>query len=162
MDELKQRSEVLAPHFLKTMKFEGENTTRVLKILPSLIRSVFKVTSTNFFEDKFKWDNVSENNDFYGQWRGKYGEDKRTTLWIDVRTQGTQNEKTRKGNVTIWLRAYFITKFPYRNVLDKTLLRVYSYYVYSNQRRFYSEKTRRDLDIMEKEIRAQLGMMGFK
>ena len=161
MDELKQKTEVLAPHYVKVLKYEGENVTRVLKIIPNLIKNVFKVTSTNFFEDKFKWDNVSENNDFYGQWRGKFGEDKRTDLWVDVRAQGTQNEKTKKGNVAVWLRAYTMTKFPYRNSFDKLLLRFYSHYFYSSQRRFYNEKARRNLDILEKEIRTQLGM-GFK
>lgn len=157
--ELMQRTEVLAPHYLKIIRYTGDNPTKVLKIMPGLIRGIFKVTSTNFFEDKFKWDNVLENNAFFDTWRGKYTEDERTTLWVDVKVQGIQNEKTKEGNVTIWLRAYLITKIPYSNFLYKIIQRVYSKYFYSEQRRFYNEKARRNLDILEKEIRAQLGMM---
>lgn len=157
--ELRQRNEVLAPHYLKVIRYNGDNPTKVLKIIPGLIRSIFKVTSTNFFEDRFKWDNVRENNDFYDTWRGKYTEDERSTLWVDVKVQGTQNEKTLDGNVTIWLRAYIITKFPYSNFLHKAIQKVYSRYFYSEQRRMYNEKARRNIDILEKEIRTQLGMM---
>jgi len=157
--ELVQRNEVLAPHYLKTIKYSGDSPTKVMKIIPGLIRGVFKVTSTNFFEDRFKWDNVTENNMFFDTWRGKFTEDKRTTLWVDVRVQGVQNEKTKEGNVTVWLRAYLITKFPYSNFLHKIIQRIYSTYFYSDQRRMYNEKARRNLDILEKEIRAQLGMM---
>jgi hypothetical protein len=157
--ELKQRTEVLAPHYVKVIKFKGDNPTKVMKIIPGLIRSIFKITSTNFFEDRFKWDNVTENNAFFDTWRGKYSEDERTTLWVDVRVQGIQNEKTKEGDVTIWLRAYLITKIPYSNFLHKVIQRIYSTYFYSDQRRMYNEKARRNLDILEKEIRAQLGMM---
>jgi len=157
--ELRQRTEVLAPHFLKIIRYTGDNPTKVLKMMPGLIRGIFKVTSTNFFEDRFKWDNVVENNAFFDTWRGKYTEDERTTLWVDVKVQGIQNEKTKEGNVTIWLRAYLITKIPYSNFLHKVIQKIYSKYFYSDQRRMYNEKARRNLDILEKEIRAQLGMM---
>jgi hypothetical protein len=156
--ELKQRTEILAPHYMKVLKYNGDNPTKVLKIMPNLIKSIFKVTSTNFFEDRFKWDNVFENNDFFAAWRGVYTEDERTKLWVDVKVQGTQNEKTKAGNVTIWLRAYIITKFKFLTSIDKLLLKIYSMYFYSNQRRFYNEKARRNVDILEKEIRTQLGM----
>jgi len=54
MGELKQRIEVLAPHYVKVIKFSGNHPSRVLKIIPNLIKEIFKITSTNFFEDVIK------------------------------------------------------------------------------------------------------------
>lgn len=159
MAEIRQRTEALAPHYLKVLKYEGDHPSRVLKFIPGMMRTVFKVTSTNFFEDVFKWDNLTENNLFFGAWRGKDGKDNRTTLWVDVKVQGEQNEKTKRGNVTVWLRSYLITKFPYNNDLQKSILRIYARYFYSEQRRRYTEEARRLLGVLEKEIRAQLGMV---
>lgn len=156
MEELKQRTEVLAPHYLKTLRYTGDHPSRVLKNIPPLMRSVFRVTSTNFFEDVIKWDNSTENNVFHGEWRGKDTKDERTTLWVDVKIHGEQNEKTKKGTVTIWLRSYLITKFPYSNIIHKSILRAYSHYFYSEQRRRYAAEAKRLLDILEKEIRTQL------
>jgi hypothetical protein len=158
MEELKQRNDVLAPHYVKVVKFTGENTSKVLKLIPGLIKSVFKITSTNFYEDFFKWDNVSENDDFFAAWRGKYGYDGRTSLWVDVKVQGIQNQKTKKGNVTIWIRGYLVTKFKYSNNFIKSLLRLYSYYFYSGQKIYYNEQSRRNLDRFEKEVKTQLGI----
>jgi hypothetical protein len=158
MGELKQRNDVLAPHYVKVIKYNGENTSKVLKTIPALIKSTFKVTSTNFYEDQFKWDNVTEVNDFFAAWRGKYGYDTRTNLWVDVKVQGVQNEKTKKGNLTIWIRGYLITKFAYKYEFMKYFLRMYSYYFYSGQRIKYNEESRRNLDKFEKELRVQLGI----
>ncbi|MEM5778232.1 MAG: hypothetical protein QXD43_02420 [Candidatus Aenigmatarchaeota archaeon] len=160
MGELKQRTEVLAPHYVKVIKFSGNHPSRVLKFIPGLIKEIFKITSTNFFEDVIKWDNLTETNKFYAAWRGKDGKDERTTLWVDVKVQGEQNEKTKIGNVTIWLRSYLITKFPYSNSLHKLILRTYSYYFYSEQRRKYAEEARKLLNILEKEIKTQLNIGG--
>ena len=156
MGEIKQRVEVLAPHYLKTLKFSGYHPSRTLKIVPTLIREVFKITSTNFFEDVIKWDNSSENNMFFGAWRGKDTKDERTTLWAQIKVQGEQNEKNLKGNVTVWLRSYLITTFQYSNPLIKELLRLYAYYFYSERRRLYTEEARNLLNMLEKELRTQL------
>lgn len=159
MGEVKQRIEVLAPHYLKTLKFSVDHPSRVLKIMPGLMKNTFKVTSTNFFEDQIKWDNLTEMNKFYGAWRGKDSKDERTVLWVEVKVQGEQNEKTKKGNVTIWLRSYLMTKFSYGNEIVKSILRLYSHYFYSEQRRVYTDEARKLLDILEKEIRVQLGIV---
>lgn len=160
MAEIRQRSEVLAPHYSKVLKYSGERPSRVLKFIPGMIRTVFKVTSTNFFEDIFKWDNLTENNLFYAAWRGKDTKDNRTALWVDVKVQGEQNEKSKDGNVTIWLRSYLITKFPYNNDFQKGIIRIYSRFFYSDQRRRYSEEARVLLNTLEREIRLQLGLVG--
>jgi hypothetical protein len=156
MGEIKQRVEVLAPHYLKTLKFSGYHPSRTLKIMPPLMKETFKVTSTNFFEDVIKWDTSGETTMFFGAWRGKYTEDERTTRWIQVKVQGEQNEKTLKGKVTIWLRSYLITTFKYSNPIIKEFLRLYSYYFYSERRRIYTEAARNLLNILEKELRVQL------
>jgi len=51
-----------------------------------------------------------------------------------------------------------LTKFPYNNSLQKFILRTYSHYFYSEQRRKYTEEARQNLSILEKEIRVQLGI----
>ena len=160
MGEIKQRAEVLAPNYIKVLKFSGEHPSRVLKMIPTLMKEIFKITSTNFFEDLMKWDNLTEDNKFFGAWRGRDGKDARSDLWVDVKAQGEQNEKSKNGNVTVWLRSYLITKFKYSNSLVKGLLRVYAYYFYSEQRRKYTDEARDRLNILEKELKTQLGLGG--
>lgn len=158
MPDLKLLSDVFSPHYVKTLRYEGDHPSRTLKFMPNLMKSIFRVTSTNFYEDEVKWDRSSEMIEFYGQWRGKYTHDARTTFWIKVKVIGKQNAKDKKGYVTVYIHPFLVTKLPYTNFLDKALYFSYTRLFYKAQRRKYIEKQLYLSNRFEQELRKELGI----
>ena len=150
--------DVYSPNHQKTIKYTGDHPSRTFKILPPLMRSIFRVTSTNFYEDEIKWDISTEDVVFYGVWRATHPEDGRTKFWIKVKVIGTQNSKTKKGTVTIYIHPYMITKMPYSNFIDKAIAKSYSYFFYGDQRRRYIDKELLYLKEFEEKVREALGI----
>jgi len=160
MPELKLKADILAPQHEKILKYSGFHPSRVLKFIPTLIKDVFKITSTNFYEDFIKWDKSVDPIGFYGAWRGVDVKDFRTNLWVNVKVQGEQEEKSKKGEVTIRISGILMTTLPYTNFLEKIISRSYSYLYYSEHRRRYIAEAKRLLDIFESEVRKQLEIIG--
>lgn len=160
MPDLQMKADILAPENTKVIKFSGDHPSIVLKLIPSLIKETFKVSSTNFYEDRIKWDISGDPIGFYGEWRGADKKDNKTSVWIKVKTQGEQTQKEKKGEVTIWISGIIATKFSYSNILDKSLVKIYSRLFYSEQRRRHVEEARRRFIILENEIKKQLGIGG--
>lgn len=160
MPQLVMKSDILAPAHTKTLKFFCDHPSKLMKVMPSLIKETFKITSTNFFEDRIKWDISADPVEFYGEWRGKDTKDNRTTLWVSVKLQGKQSLKEKKGEITIWLSGSLITQIPYSMIIDKTLYRIYAYYFYSNQRRYYSSIARDLFGKLEEVIKKELEIEG--
>jgi len=158
MPDLKLLSDVFSPHYIKTLRYEGDHPSRTLSFMPNLIRSIFRITSTNFYEDEIKWDRSSENIEFYGQWRGKDTKDARTTFWMKVKVIGKQNAKDKKGYVTIYIHPYLVTKFNYNNFWDKALYFSYTRLFYKAQRRKYIEKQLYLSNRFEQELKKELGI----
>jgi hypothetical protein len=160
MPVLQLKTDILAPESVKTLKFAGYYPSRFLKLIPGLIKEIFRLSSTKFFEDKIKWDKSTDPIEFYGEWRGKDDQDKRTSVWIEVKVQGVQKENDKMGEVTIEISSTLDTKLPYSNFLEKALVRTYSYLFYSEQRRKYVIKARRLLEILEGKLKKELETMG--
>ena len=158
MPELKYIADVFSPHYVKTIKYSGDHPTTTLKTIPALMKSIFRITSTNFFEDEIKWDKSFEPIEFFGEWRGKFALDGRTTFWIKVKVIGKQNSKDKKGNVTIYIHPYMTTKLPYSNFLDKALALSYSHLFYGEQRRKYITRQLILLKRFEDELKKELGI----
>jgi hypothetical protein len=158
MPKLRMRAEVFSPQNVKVINYSGYHPSKTLKIIPSLIRSVFRITSTDFYEDEIKWDVSGDPIEFFGQWRGKDEKDDRTLVWIKVKVDGKQNSKDKMGTVTIYIEPFMITEFPYSNFLDKSLVKTYSYFYYGNIRRDYIEEELNLLKKFEDQLREQLGI----
>ena len=159
MPELVLKADVLAPKDEKTLNFSVHHPSKVIDVIPGLIREVFKLTGTNLFEDKLKWDTSASVTSFYGSWRGKDSKDARTTIWAKVKVQGKQS-KDKSGSITILISGELITKLPYTNIFQKIIARAYSYMFYSERRRKYIEEARRRLDILENEMRRTFEIKG--
>jgi len=159
MPELQLKTDILAPRHVKTLKFSGFFPSRFLKLIPSLIKGVFRLSSTRFFEDKIKWDKSADPIEFYGEWRGRDDKDERTSVWVKIKVQGVQKEKDKHGEITIEITSSLVTKLPYSNFLEKALVRTYSYLFYSEQRRKYIIEARRRLNIIEDELKKELEKM---
>jgi len=160
MPELKLKADILLPQHEKILKYSGSHPSRVLKIIPTLVKDTFKIRSTNFYEDSIKWDTSADPIAFYGAWRGVDSKDARTSLWVNVKVQGEQEDKSKKGEVTIWISGTLVTDLPYTNILEKMISRSYSYLFYAEHRRRYIAEAKRLFEIFEGEIRKQLEMMG--
>lgn len=160
MPELEIKTDILAPRHQKTIEYSGDYPSRLFKVIPPLMKDIFKITSSNFFEDKIKWDTSGEPTEFFGQWRGRDGKDRRTDVWVIVKVQGKQSPTEKKGSAVITIRGIIETSFPYSNLIDKSLVKTYSYFFYDKQRRYYIEEARRRFDILENEIKKELEIMG--
>jgi len=158
MPTLRLVADVYSPHFEKIIKYNGDHPSKVLKIIPPLIKIVFRITSTKFYEDEIKWDSSTDLIDFYGQWRGKDEKDARTAIWIKVKILGKQNKNDKKGWVEIHIHPYMITKIPYTSILEKILAKPYSHFFYGVQRKKYISRELIHLQRFENEIKDQLGL----
>lgn len=158
MPDLRLRADIFSPQHIKVIKYSGNHPSKTLKMIPSLIKFVFRITSTNFYEDEIKWDKSGEPIEFFGQWRGRDGKDRRTDIWIKVKVIGEQNSKDKNGDVTIQIEPYMITKLPYSNFLDKLLAKTYSHFFYGNHRKEYIKRELILLTRFEDELKRQLGL----
>jgi hypothetical protein len=159
MAALEIKTDILAPKHAKILKFSGYNPKRFMKIAPNLLKDVLRLSSSNFFEDKIKWDKSTENREFYGEWRGKDGKDNRTDVWVKIKVQGSQNEKEKNGRVEIEIKGEMKTEFDYSNALDKGLYLAYSRLFYSEQRRKYVLEAKRQIETIENELKKELETM---
>jgi hypothetical protein len=153
MPDLLLKSDILAPEHEKTLKFSLYHPSKIIGMVPELIREIFKVTGSNLFEDEIKWDTSGDITKFYGSWRGKDPKDARSTVWSNVKVLGEQSPKEKKGSITIWISGELIVKLPYKNILEKSIARLYSYMFYSEKRRKYTAEAKGRLGILEDEIR---------
>jgi len=160
MPDLVLKSDILAPEHEKTLKFSLYHPSKILGMVPELIKDIFRIGGTNLFEDEIKWDTSGDITKFYGSWRGKDGKDVRTTVWPKVKVLGEQSPKDKKGSITILISAELIVKFPYKNILEKALARLYSYWFYSEKRRKYTVEAKDKLDVLENEIRGIFEVRG--
>jgi hypothetical protein len=156
MPDLKLVTDVLSPHYVKTIRYEGDHPSWTLKLVPFLMRTTFRVTSTNFYEDEIKWDVSAEPIEFFGEWRGRSGIDARTALWVKVKVIGKQSSKDKKGYVTIYIHPYMKTTIPYSNAVDKMIAPVYTKFFYKGQIKKYIERKlilcQRFEDYLKKEL----------
>jgi len=160
MPDLELKTDIFAPGHEKIIEYSGHHPSRLFKVIPPLIKNIFEITTSHFFEDKIKWDKSAEPIEFFGQWRGEDGKDGRTSVWVIVKVQGTQSSKEKMGNAIITIRGILQTKFPYTNVIDKSLVKTYSYLFYDKQRRYYIKEAKERFEVLENEIKKELEIMG--
>ncbi|MBN2202788.1 MAG: hypothetical protein JW700_01185 [Candidatus Aenigmarchaeota archaeon] len=158
MVSIKLQADVLAPDSIKKLSFTGHHPSRFLKIIPGLMKSIFRLSGSKFYEDKIKWDTSTPNTDFYGEWRGNDPQDNKTSVWVKVKVFGSQNSD-KMGKINIELSAILQTKFEYSNLLEKSLMLLYSRLFYSEQRRGYIVKARRNMEELENELKKELQKM---
>jgi hypothetical protein len=138
MGEIVLRDDLLTPAHKKTLEFSGLHPSRLIRELPEIIKDILKIESADFFEDEFKWDVSGDPIEFYVVWRARQPDlDKWSTIWLKFTLHGFQNKKDKIGKAKLTITGYLETKFPYNNFLHKSLLRLYNYMFYTQQRRKY-------------------------
>lgn len=158
MPKINLKDDVLAPEHVKKLKFTGKHPSRFLSLVPGLLKNIFRLSGSKFFEDKIAWDVSTPNTDFFGQWRGKDPKDERTSVWVKIRVMGSQNTE-KVGSAQIEITSNIQTKFEYSNLMGKGLVLLYSRLFYSEQRRKYVIEARKRLEELENELKKELEKM---
>ncbi|OGI12428.1 hypothetical protein A3K64_04235 [Candidatus Micrarchaeota archaeon RBG_16_36_9] len=156
-DAINLVTDVFAPHYVKTLRYEGDHPSRTLKLIPALIKSNFRITSTNFYEDEIKWDVSAEPIDFFGEWRGRSGIDARTAMWVKVKVVGKQNSKDKQGHVTIYIHPYMKTTIPLKGI-NGLIAPFYAHFFYKRQIKKFIEKRLLYFQRFEDDIKKELGI----
>ncbi|MEM5804718.1 MAG: hypothetical protein QXU82_02625 [Candidatus Aenigmatarchaeota archaeon] len=152
-EEYVVRTEVLPLEGEIERELEGSNPTKLLKEIPSLMKQLFKIGSSSFFEDKIKWDKLGDPVEFFAQWRGKVGEDARTNFWLKVVVQGRQGLKDKRGSVTVKITGWLETEIPHETSLDKAMKLANMRMFYAKQLQEYVRRNRALIERLDMDIR---------
>ena len=152
-DEFVIRTDVLPLEGEIEREFEGSNPTKLLKEIPSMMKQIFKIGSSSFYEDKIKWDKLGDPVEFFAQWRGKVGEDFRTNFWLKVIVQGKQGMKDKNGSVVVRITGWLETEIPYETGIDKALKEVNMKMFYKKQLFRYVEGNKALIERLDKDIK---------
>jgi len=152
-------SDILSPQNKKSFEYSGYHVSRIVTGISGILKDALKVEGAGIFEDKLKWD-VSDENEiyFYSETRAKNSMDSFSSIWIKVKIQGSQNKKSKMGNVKISISGFLETKFNVPNFL-RPLLLMYTYLFYNNQRREYINVGKIYIDRIEDEIRSLFNLI---
>jgi len=152
MPEIKVKYDILSPEPTKSLEFTGTNVSKLISLIPDILKDIFRVEDSSIFEDELKWDVSGEDTEFFGTWRAKVSKDTRTTVWISVKIQGEEN-KDKNGHVVVRMSGTITSSFSFENILEKALGWLHIRNVYSKQLRNYIEESKQQLNKLENEIR---------
>lgn len=155
MEDYDIRTEVLAPLREVVREVKGFHPSKVLKEAPSVMKEICKAQSSDFFEDKIKWDvSNSEKTQFYGEWRVRNDKDRMTTVWLRVTAHGYQDPKTKVGNVLIKFFSFLDTHLPVLTPVHLLLYYIYFRTLYVSQLRYYVEESKEWINEIDKRLQA--------
>lgn len=152
MSELKVKYDILSPEPTKSLEFTGIHVSKLISLIPDILKDIFKIEDSSIFEDELKWDISGEDTEFFGTWRAKVSKDVRTSVFISVKIQGEQN-KDKTGHVVVRMSGTITSNFSFENFLEKSLGWLHIRNVYSKQLRKYIEESKQQLNELENEIR---------
>lgn len=146
------KTDVLAPEREYTAEYKCYHPTRIMTSMLELLKMVWRVPSSAAYWDKVKWDATSEKSEFYGVWRARDNKDRYSKVWNKIVILGVQG-KDKNGKVTIKVKPTLETTFPYKTVVDKTVLQIYLNTVYRKQILQYVDLAQRRVKEFDHEVR---------
>ena len=158
--ELVISADVLAPERIQIITISGQKISKVLRVIPAIMKDIFKLESSAFYEDEMKFDTSGDPINFYGKWRGRVRKDERTTTWYTIIVQGSESKKDGNGTTEVRMIGTITTKLPYDNPLQIAASQAYLYFSYKEQRRKYIVDSKRMLLDFDKEVRREFGVVG--
>lgn len=159
MEDYKITTDILAPSDKKVIEYAGFHPSRIIKMMPDIIKDTLRVEGGSVFEDKIKWDVSGDPVSFYGDWRGKYPFDGRSNAFFKINVQGSQGAKDRIGKIKITIKGSVETKFPFTTPFHRSALWFYSYLFYNRQRREYIDMGKILVNRIEDEIRSAFNLI---
>ena len=97
-------SDILSPQNKKSFEYNGYHISRIVTGISGILKDSLKAEGADIFEDKLKWDVSGDTVEFYSETRAKSAMDSRSTIWIKITIQGSQNKKDRMGNRSLMSR----------------------------------------------------------
>ncbi len=161
MGDIVLKLNVLAPGNEIVREFSGPKPSSLLKKIPSFLKEIFKLGSSEFFEDAIKWDVTGKDYSFMAQWRIKYGfiGDNFSKMWITVKLIGKESKESRNGNAKVFITGELKVKMPYDNSLQKFLRTAYLNIFYKDQVRKYIKMGEDSIKKLDNEIKKLFGAM---
>ncbi len=157
MPEFTIKHDILAPQHELIREFSGQHLSRLMSFVPNEMKFVWRLESSQFFEDKLKWNVSSDPLFFYGEWRGKDNKDILTDSysvgWVKIRLQGYQSSKTKAATATMWITGWIQTEIDYENPLFDTLKYVYIKTLYQKQIHYFIRHEKQLIDRFDKAVR---------
>lgn len=159
-------NDLLPQRELKVFEYTGHHPSRLINLIPTLMKERIGIESTDFFEDKIEWDKSGDPISFYGKWRGKIERDNYSDIWLTIIAQGHQSVSTKQGYTRIFLTGNVKTKLPVDNkiipqlsFLNRVFSIIYYWLFYGRQIQEYVRTGREMLDKIEMEIRNMFEMI---
>lgn len=162
MPDFVVKDDLLAPAEKKTLQYSGVHPSRLLKEVPEILKSVLKISGSKVFEEQIKWDVSGDPVGFYGVWKANLPKDAISKIWVKIIIQGSQTKKEKNGSMSVYIFGHLESKFNYSTELHKSLLWLYNFLFYNNQRRKHIEEGKIHVERVEDEIRSLLNLMGRK
>lgn len=159
MPKMVLESDVLTPEYKKVLDYSGPHPSRILKELPEIIMTIFKIKNKDVFEDEFRWDRSDEPVGFYAEIKAQDAKDSKSSVWVKFRIVGEQSAKDMVGKVKIQMVGILSTEIEYNNLFDRSLHWFYNYFFYQKQRIRYMEEARVRLERLADEIRSLFNLM---
>jgi len=157
------RDEIPAPREFIQIDYKGPNPIKVYHSLDQLLKTIWEVKGTNFFEPDFRWDITADPRPFFIHVFLEKGVDKLTTFRVDIKMQGSQpTDPTKDGILRVEIHGWIETKCDgmLGNAFNRALFPLFFFpYMatyYQPRRRRYLEWHRRRIDRLVDEIRAIL------
>ncbi len=134
------KDDCLAPGRYVYLDYHGKNPFEIVKKIGDEIADFFHVTSSQWGEDDFRWDNSDDPAKFYVRfWVDKPAGSQYTRIRFRIRVQGQESQTTKEGLFTLELTGRVVTTFKARNIFLRTFWWIYSYLIYDRRRRTYIE-----------------------
>lgn len=159
MPKIVIESNVLVPEYKKTLDYYGPHPSRILKELPELLQTIYKIKNKDVFEDDFRWDVSGDPISFYMEMRAQDAKDSKSKIWVGFRISGEQSAKDMVGKLKILMQSNLRTEIEYNNSTDRMLHWMYNRIFYEQQRLRYLEESRVRLERLADEIRSLFNIM---
>ena len=150
--EIKIKTDVLAPDREFTADYKCYHPTRIMHSMLELGKMIWRVPSSAAYWDKMKWDNTSEQAEFYGEWRVRDTKDGYSKVINKIVVMGTQG-KDKNGKITVKIKPTLETTIPYQTPFDKALFKIYLDTVYRKQILQYVDLAQRRVKEFDYEVR---------
>lgn len=134
------KDDCLAPGRYMYLDYHGKNPFEIVKKIGDNIAEHFHVTSSQWGEDDFRWDNSSDPVTFFVRfWVRKPIGGKTTNILFRIKLQGQESQTTKEGMLTLEIVGRVETTFNARNIFLRTFWWIYSYLFFDRRRRNYIE-----------------------
>jgi hypothetical protein len=142
MAKLKYVDNLVYPKEKEVIKFEGPEPFRLYGAMRKLLLDTFELAGKDIFEPQLKWDATGETKYFFVKWNIAKSIDRWSKLELSMTFQGSQNSRTRLGDMSFSMKPKFVTEVEV-GFLQRPFWWIFYRFFYRNQRveSFYRAKS---------------------